>query len=484
MLALKKQKAGNSQIADAAGEDFYYPKATPLQLGLLALVILIKYTQLTSRFPALADMRFELIVNAILFFIVAFKAKPYKISNPIVGAVVFLYLCIAIQVPLSVNIDFSWNVFVDHVVKYSIFAYLIANIILSPKNLRLFWIFFLLSCGKIAQEGFMGWLTGGLVWENQGVMRLNGSVPIYGSPNSFSGFGVGLIPFLYYLSPLATRYEKFFLAAIAVGATVIIIFTASRTGYMGTIAFFLYAVMRSQAKMKALVLLIVIATAAAFFVPADYKDRFMSSFTGQDKEGGSTRARKQILVDAKEIFFEHPLGIGVAAFPLVRMQKFGRFQDTHNLYMEVLTNLGIQGGIAFVIYIVSLFRLLAKTQKMVLAQLQKLSPPGRKKSESANSNKSVSDPNPMLTAHTKDLQLIVATTNAVMGFIVVRLVLGMFGMDMYEIYWWFMLGLALACYRITVFAEKRTDALMLDPQTNKSIQPNQVPSNPGTSLIP
>jgi len=452
----RKVDAKSRGVSDAA-LDSTYPQATMLELGLLAVVILIKYTQLTSRFPPLADMRFELIVNAIIFFLVFFKKKINLPINPIVGAVTFLYLCMAIKVPLSVNVPYSWDIFIDRVVKFSVLAYLIANIALSPKTLRLVIIFFLVSCAKIVQEGFWGWLTGGLMWENQGVVRLNGSVSLYGNPNSLSGFAVGLIPFIYYLSPRAKRYEKLFFAALAVGATIIVIFTASRTGYMGVIAFFAYVIARSKTKSRAFAALLVIVVAAAIFVPPSYKERFMSSFTGQDKEGGSTKARKQILIDAADIFLEHPLGIGVAAFPFIRQEKFGRSQDTHNLYMEVLTNLGIQGGMAFIVFITSLFRLLTKTQKSILGQLQKIEAPAAFK-KGINSNDL--SPDSATYEHISDLKFVNATIDAVKGFLIARLVLGIFGMDMYEIYWWFALGLALATYRISAFAQKKTSTMI------------------------
>ena len=46
--------------------------------------------------------------------------------------------------------------------------------------------------------------------------------------------------------------------------------------------------------------------------------------------------------------------------------------------------------------------------------------------------------------------------NAAAGFIFVRLVLGMFGMDLYEVYWWFGAGLAFALSGLVVRTGKRT----------------------------
>ncbi len=47
-----------------------------------------------------------------------------------------------------------------------------------------------------------------------------------------------------------------------------------------------------------------------------------------------------------------------------------------------------------------------------------------------------------------DLLLLQAICRALAGFIFVRLVLGIFGMDLYEIYWWFAGGLAISLLKI------------------------------------
>jgi putative inorganic carbon (hco3(-)) transporter len=51
-----------------------------------------------------------------------------------------------------------------------------------------------------------------------------------------------------------------------------------------------------------------------------------------------------------------------------------------------------------------------------------------------------------VTVFQKDLQLIDATAVATSAFLVIRLVIGMFGMDLYEICWWFAIGTTFALY--------------------------------------
>ena len=45
-----------------------------------------------------------------------------------------------------------------------------------------------------------------------------------------------------------------------------------------------------------------------------------------------------------------------------------------------------------------------------------------------------------------------------MGFIFIRLVMGFFGMDLYEVYWWFSAGLAIVLSNLVVITGKNMAA--------------------------
>ena len=53
-----------------------------------------------------------------------------------------------------------------------------------------------------------------------------------------------------------------------------------------------------------------------------------------------------------------------------------------------------------------------------------------------------------------------AVTKSVLLFIIVRLVLGIFGMDLYEIYWWFSAGLAISLYNMNKYATEKTNKII------------------------
>lgn len=109
----------------------------------------------------------------------------------------------------------------------------------------------------------------------------------------------------------------------------------------------------------------------------------------------------------------------MGAFPEVRENIFGRSQDTHNLYLEILTNTGFIGLIIFFLFI---SQLLKTNQKIIRFHM---------------SHDSSESP------------FLIALASSMVGFIWARLFLGLFGMDMYEIYWWLALGLTLSNFYIS-----------------------------------
>jgi len=440
---MDQNRVEQNQIDKKALESLNYPYVSKALLFLFCGYVIIWYLQIGDRIHFLGSIRFEFIYATILIAILIFKLGFQELYSPLQVYVVLLFLSMIVQIPFSYDFHTSWTVFINRVVKFSFMAVFIAAFVKGPNGLKYFLGAFLLACFKLGQEGFIGNITGGLVWENQGVMRLNGPTPLYAHPNSFAGMALGTVPFIYYLMPIVPLWIKTVLSLGFVFAINIIIFTASRTAYIAFLIFVFFAFLRSKFKKKFIVWGLVVALLGLPLLPQDYVDRFQSIFTGKDKEGHSTEKRKEIIIDAWQIFKDHPLGVGVAAFPAIRRNTFGRTQDTHNLYLEVATNLGIQGFIIFILFVFNMLKLLSSISKSANKQITELE----------------RELHPQLTGateHLADLKLIYATSSATYMFIIVRLGLGMFGMDLYEIYWWFALGLTTALYNINKLTEKKT----------------------------
>jgi len=432
----------------------YYETPIPILVLFLGYVAYI-YLQGGYRYPLLGEIRFEFILGAVLgvLSLLTLSQRRDLKASAVLRWMILLVVMALIMVPASVAPMFSWNVFIDRVVKFAMMTLFIIAFASSPRTMLVFVAVFMLVFLRMGYEGVISMSDGSLLWENQGVMRLHGPTPIYMHPNSFGGTQLGVIPFCLFLF-LATRnwWLRSILVLEATAAVIVMIFTGSRTTYIALVAFAVYLAFAARSRTKAIGLLTLLVLVAAPFVPEQYIERAATIATQQDKEGASIDLRKEILSDALTIFLEHPMGVGVSAFPIVRNERFGRQQDTHNLYLEVGTNLGVLGLIIFVCLIVSLYRSMRRSEDDFLRQVERMRARAPPDAGAATSEAEVS-----AAKHLRHLRYLHAIARATIGFLVIRLLLGAFGHDLYEIYWWFMCGIAISMNNMAAAISARTE---------------------------
>lgn len=390
-------------------------------IWILSFYVFIWYMQIGDRIGILGAIRIEFIAGLLLIILslVAIRqsGRPaQKHYTGLIRAIAFFYLILIIYTLFSYNQQNSQTVFFDRVLKFSMFTLFIGSLVRNETELKLVLLGYFLAMLKIIQEGLVGGLGGGLVWENQGIPRLHGVTKMYAHPNSLSGLAVSALPFFIFLLPYQKKLIKYVFIGGIIGLLYIVMTTGSRTGYIATAVLFAFLLLRvGLFKAKTIVLLVLAISVIAIAVPQDYRDRFGTIFKSKEEMGGSANKRIEILEDAWDISLKYPLGVGVQAFPYVRDLEFGRQQDTHNLYLEILTNLGPIGFIVFFVFIYTLFKVNLRSREIFLERKQ---------------------------------AFLAEVCYVVNLYVLCRLVLGMFGMDLYEVYWWFAAGLTIALARI------------------------------------
>lgn len=447
---------GSAEAADQSGQarlrlPYWYPQAPLWMLLVFLAFVVARYIQVNARLGLLSAIRFEFQLGAasVAFAIFYLSTRPRDVSRgrPLIIAIVLLFFATIIQLPMAADTVLARHVFTDRVWKFALLAFLMVAFLESPRSLRWFQMAFLYSIFYITLESTQGLISGGLYWQNQGVMRLHGAVPIYGHPNSLGGVALGSLPFLwYYWSEFRSFAYRIGMLAFATTSIICVIYSGSRTAYVGLLGLVFWFWLKAERKGRFLVRMIVVGMIAVTIIPKQYIERF-ETIGGQEKEGKSKETRIEILRDAWTIFLENPLGIGVASFPAKRTERFGRSQDTHNLYLEVATNLGIQGFAVFCFLVGSMMVAFQRADRVFtrlrrqLAALVRGRPPSAPEVRAAR-------------RMDRDLRFFIATARGGGGFIFVRLVLGLFGMDLYEIYWWYGAGLAIALAGISVHADR------------------------------
>ena len=440
-----------------------YPRVAFLVTLLHCLYVITWYLQLGSRKEYLAAIRFEFLLAGGLIFILLFYlpvTRPSPHQRQILRCMWLFILCLLVSVFFSYDFPRSWQVFVDRLVKFSFMGIFVIAFVRGPLQLKFFLVAFMLACLKIEQEGIYGILTGSMLWESQGVQRLHGTTGLYAHPNSLAGLAIGTLPFVYYFYGVVSRPAMKAILGMQGGLAIMtIIYTGSRTAYVGLMFVLFFLVKDSRFKFKVMSALLVVVLCLLYSVPTEYWTRFESIFTGQEIEGSSLDSRKAIILEAIDVLIRHPFGVGVAAFPTMRNMYFGGTQDTHNLYLEVATNLGIQGLVAFLLFIYAMIKGLSYLRTNVAGQLASLTKMQTKEAP------------PAYKQHVNDLKLMKATADAVWLFLLIRLVIGLFGHDLYEVYWWFVLGLTVALLNMNVWANDRTKHIVSEEEEVGQVTP-------------
>jgi putative inorganic carbon (hco3(-)) transporter len=423
--------------------------------GIFLTFVVARYMQWGARRSIFETIRIEFVLGLILTIVCAviISKKPIDISRAknVVSGIALLFVAMLIQLPFAADPEMANHIFVDRVIKFAMLTFFMAALIRTPKSLGLFLAAFLFACFYVTQESARGAITGGLVWENQGVMRLHGAVPIYRHPNSLAGIAMGTIPFCIFLWPaIQRRWVKLLLIPPLITSFICVLYSGSRTAYIAFFAFMVYWFWQSQNKKKWVMWTVLIAIAVGPFIPEQYIGRF-KSIGGQEAQGNSKEKRIEILEDAWLVLKAYPLGVGVASFPAVREEMFGRKQDTHNLYLEVATNLGVQGFAVFA-FLIGAF---ISTWAMLKRFSKKLNLVLLRQPDSVDKR--------IIRELFYKLKLCEQTTIAIGGFLFVRLTLGFFGMDLYEVYWWFIAGTLLSLNTVYLsIASKARAAGLLD----------------------
>lgn len=427
----------------------------PLLAVLIFLAFVVsRYIQIGARREILATIRFEFLLGIVVIIISIFlvvRKKPCLFGvNALMLLILSLFLVMASHVPFAADQEMALLVFNDKAIKFMLFAFSMIVMIESPRHLRWFIYAFLFSLFYITFESFKGLISGGLYWQNQGILRLHGAVPLYAHPNSLGGVSLGVVPYIFYLWSWAkSKKIKLCFIATLVTSLTCVMYSGSRTSYLGLLSFLILAWVLSNKKVKALLISCIVFLVVLNFIPEQYVDRF-KSIGGEEAEGNSKETRIEILYDAMAILQDAPFGVGVASFPAVRMERFKRYQNTHNLYLEVATNLGIHGLLVFLALIYEMIRQMRNVVGRSDIVLSKIKGIVRK------------DPRYFseLEIVYNDVIMIKALALATIGFIVIRLIVGFFGMDLYEVYWWFGAGIAVVLSRLIHVIQVRIENLV------------------------
>lgn len=335
------------------------------QLGYrLYLLFTISYfLHLPARIPLLAVVRFDLVLIAILFGL-NFLGKEDKggrsssQTNKIL-IILFIYICISlpfVQWPGSVL-----NTGIPNLIKAVVFYYYTVSFINTERRLKVYAAVFI-ACQSFRileplylhqAEGYWGSAThlGGAEMMD----RLSGSPYDIINPNGLAFVITSVLPFFHYLSMGASFTYKFLYFAALPLFIYTLILTASRTGFLALAVILAGIVYNSRKKGLLLIVIGVSAVVVLSSLSDLQKERYLS--IGQSNVRGAETAKGRIdgVMDNFQVALNRPVfGHGLGTSSEANYNTVGVGLVAHNLFAELMQELGAIGSVIFLFFIGSI----------------------------------------------------------------------------------------------------------------------------------
>ncbi len=325
---------------------------------LYALFLCSWFLHLPARYPAIGAMRIDLVLVGVLAAMSIGAVQEVPPGDARLRQTLWaLVLYSAITIPL---VEWPGSVVrtgFPQFFKAFVFYWFTTAYVTSPRRLKVVWLVFV-ACQVFRvlepvylhlTAGYWGSSASMADWETMD--RLSGAPFDVVNPNGLAFVVLTAVPFLHYGT------EHSIVGRVCYGAVLpvlvyALLLTGSRSGLLGLGAIAVLVWWKSRHKV---VLTAALALAVVLTVPHlsdDLRDRYLSIFSHQTRNAATADqrvdgVRMDLRVALRRPLFGHGLGTSREA-----NANFGwHDQPSHNLYVEILQELGLFGLVIFVSYI-------------------------------------------------------------------------------------------------------------------------------------
>lgn len=321
--------------------------------------------------------------------------------------------------------------------KIAIVFFLITQLCDTPKRIQiLVWVYLLCHL----------WIAGSTIYNyytepayiRMGIQRARAYALTMGDPNSVAASIAFSVPFaLMMLKSSRGFLTKAVLLFLVVLSAYGIIFTGSRSGMVTLIVLAFLAAFRSRHKLPALLVTVGVLLSVWTIMPEQYQKRFMTIFEPEGEQAGareSALGRWRGLRLGVKMFLDRPiLGVGVGMFPAAWFSEYTidghhDWSQPHNMFAQLISELGTIGLISFTVFVFLLFR----QNHRVLEMLRRFTRPP------------------------PDLAMLQQIAGAVGIALILLMISGLFGHNLYRYNWYFYAGLVVAMETVLLAYQKKT----------------------------
>jgi len=326
--------------------------------GVIAYFVVLN-AKLGDMYPVLGAVRFELIVALFVMVRILFSTRGHgnflPRVNPINTALWLLFAVGMISVAFSLFPGVSWNEGGYFLLKVTVFYIMIVSTVRSSANLtKVLWAFLLVTAW-IAYEPVVNYLSGVVSEEMYGAVAYGRFGAASGHVALANTLNQGIPVLLYFAMTNRKRFIR--LASIMILALLVfgVYASKSRGGFLGLMMTAMGVVYFSRDRLKAGLIAGVFVVFFLTLAASDYLSH-MSTIQEGVHASRTTSDRYLGLVNGISMMIKRPvLGVGIGCYAEARRQFFHYYFYAHNLYGELLGELGL-GSIAWFYLIYLVFR--------------------------------------------------------------------------------------------------------------------------------
>lgn len=340
-----------------------------------------------SRFSVLAQARFDLILALVLSVISVIKIasgfKTRKLPDP-AKKLILLLLFIVLSLPF---VEWPGSVvrfgFEDYS-KGMLFFFFSLAFINDERKLRLL-VYVFLACQvfRIMEPTYLHITSG--YWGSRAhaggedLLRLSGAPHDVINPNQLAWVILTTIPFIFYLFFGKGVFWKIAIAGLFVVFCYAFLLTGSRSGFVCLLILIAGMIFLGERKKKAVILIGLIVVPSILIIlgglSLQMSDRYKSIFDSQTENRSTFDGRIEGLKSGfRNAFTHNPIfGSGLGTSKEANWNYYGHRQISHNLYIEVIQELGILGFILFSLYAISIVQSLMIKESNIPIKIDKLS---------------------------------------------------------------------------------------------------------------
>lgn len=356
----------------------------------MSLILLVFFTSsyflhLTSRFPALGELRLDLLLaaSALVVIMVQQGFDSLRLNEETSRRLNQFLLYIFLSIPL---VTWPGSVIKLHLldwIKVAFFYVLVVGAVRTEKQLRLIMLVFL-ACQtfRVLEPLYLHITTG--YWgdvaysHSGGVMtgldRLSGAPHDIVNSNQLAWVIVSTVPFLFYMLWPWGLKGKLISMAFLLPSVKALLLTGSRSGLLSLGAVIFGIVLLSKDKMRNLLISLLVLLPLLFFFIGQQaqgiQTRFLSLVDSNVAGADSAQGRVGALLRQAGSISNNPLfGNGLGTSGETNWNVLGgSSQITHSLYIEIVQETGFVGLFLFILYLVSITRSLRQARQELVSK--------------------------------------------------------------------------------------------------------------------